>query len=64
MHCYILNKEAIDFVVSEDVLQFFPHYKEANDPRGMAKLDPKGMAGRGPQDIAMYLIFKLWALLL
>ena len=55
MHCYILNIEAIDFMVSEDVLSFFPHYKEANDLQGVAKLDPKGMAGRGPQDIAIYM---------
>ena len=46
--------EAIDFMVS-DVLQFFPHYMEANNPQGVAKLDPKGMAGRGPQDIAIYM---------
>ena len=55
MHCYILNIEAIDFMVSDDVLQFIPYYKEANVPQGMAKLDPKGMAGRGPQDIAIYM---------
>ena len=55
MHSYIINIEAIDFMISEDVLQFFLHYKEANDPQGVAKLDSKGMAGRGPQDIAIYM---------
>ena len=54
MHCYILNIEAIDFMVSEDVLQFSLIIRKL-DPQGVAKLDPKGMAGRGPQDIAIYM---------
>ena len=46
MHCYILNIEALGPKVLEKILSF-PHYKslEANEPQGMANLDPRGMVG-------------------
>ena len=35
----------MSFTVSEEDFLSFPHYKSlnANDPRGMANLDPRGM---------------------
>ena len=41
----------------EDFLSIL-HYKSmgANDPCGMASLDPRGMDGRRPPNIATYLI--------
>ena len=57
MYCYILNIKAIGFMVSEDFLKSFPHYKEAYDrPSGHGQVDPQGHNWhdlcKGPQDIA------------
>ena len=47
MHCYILNIEAIGFMVSENIiLSYSPLYgksMEANDLQGVANLDPRDM---------------------
>ena len=49
-HCYIQNIEALVLVFSEIKSFFFSfsHCKsmETIDPRGVAKLDPRGMAGK------------------
>ena len=59
MHCYILNIKVIGFMVPEDLLKAFPHYKEANDrPSGHGQVGPKGYSWhdlcRGQQAIAIY----------
>ena len=49
-HCFTQNLKALGLMVSEKkiFLRFFSYYKsmEANDPRGVANLDPRGMIGR------------------
>ena len=46
MHCYILNIKVVGFMVSEDLLRVFPTIRKLmTDPKGMAKLDPKGTVG-------------------
>ena len=47
-HCYIPNIKAMGLVVSEKKIFFsFSNCKsmETIDPRGVAKFDPRGMAG-------------------
>ena len=47
-HCYIPNIKAVGLVVSEKkIFLVFPHCKslETIHPRGVAKFDPRGMAG-------------------
>ena len=47
-HCYIQNIEALGFLVSEKkIFVSFSHCKsmETIYPRGVAKFDPRGMAG-------------------
>ena len=45
-------------LLEKKIFLIFYHYKSmgANDPRGVASLDP-----RGPIQIATYEIYKLWA---
>ena len=49
-HCFTQNIKALGPVLSVKKIfcGFFSYYKsmEANDPRGVASLDPKGMIGR------------------
>ena len=48
-HCFKQNIKALGLMVSEKkIFYVFSHYNsmEANDPRGMANLDPRGMIGR------------------
>ena len=49
-HCFTQNIKALCLKVSEKkiFLRFFSYYKsmEANDPPGVANLDPRGMIGR------------------
>ena len=49
-HCFTQNINTLGLMVSEKkiFLTFFPYYKsmEANDPQGLANLDPRGMIGR------------------
>ena len=49
-HCFTQNIKALGLMVSEKKIFFymFSYYKcmEANDPRGVANLDPRGMIGR------------------
>ena len=49
-HSFTQNIKAQGLIVSEKkiFLRFFSYYKsmEANDPRGVANLDPRGMIGR------------------
>ena len=50
-HCFKQNIKALGLMVSEKKGLFFyvfSYYKsmEANDPRGVANLDPRGMIGR------------------
>ena len=46
-HCFTQNIKALGLMVSEKkiFLKVFSYYKsmEANDPRGVANLDPRGM---------------------
>ena len=47
-HCYIPNIKAVGLVVSEKkIFLVFSNCKsmETIDPRGVAKFDPRGMAG-------------------
>ena len=47
-HCYIQNIEALGLLVSEKkIFVSFSHFKsmETIYPRGVAKFDPRGMAG-------------------
>ena len=49
IHCYTQNMKALGLVVSEKKLFLcFSHCKSmgANDPRGRAIFDPRGMIGR------------------
>ena len=49
IHCYTQNRKALYFVVSEKkIFLCFSHCKSmgANDPRGGAIFDPRGMVGR------------------
>ena len=49
MHCYIQNMKALGLIVSmKKMFLCFSHCKSigANDPRGGAIFDPRGMAGR------------------
>ena len=49
IHCYTQNMKALGPVVSEKkIFLFFSHCKSmgANDPRGRAIFDPRGMIGR------------------
>ena len=49
-HCFTQNMKTLTLMVSEKktFLTFFTYNKsmKANDPRGVAKLDPRGMIGR------------------
>ena len=48
-HCFTQNINALGLMISEKkILLLFPYYKsmEANDPQGLANLDPRGMIGR------------------
>ena len=48
-HCYTQNIKALGFVVSEKKIFFMFSYCKsmgANDPRGVANLDPMDMIGR------------------
>ena len=47
-HCYILNIEAMELMVSEKKTFKVSPLKSmgANDPRRVANLDPRGMVGR------------------
>ena len=48
-HCFTQNIKALGLMGSEKkIFYVFSYYKsmEANDPRGMANLDPRGMIGR------------------
>ena len=49
-HCFTQKIKALGLMVSEEkiFLCFFllQVYMEANDPRGVANLDPRGMTGR------------------
>ena len=48
-HCFTQNIKALGLMVSEKIfLKIFSYYKsmEANGPRGVANLDPRGMIGR------------------
>ena len=47
-HCYILNIQAMGRMVSEkNIFEVFPIMSMgANDPLGMASLDPRGLVGR------------------
>ena len=48
IHCYIQNMKALGLVVSEKIFLCFSHCMSvgANDPRGGAIFDPRGMVGR------------------
>ena len=48
IHCYRQNMKAMGFVVLEKKIFCFSHCKSmgANDPRGGAIFDPRGMIGR------------------
>ena len=49
-HCFTQNIKALGLMVSEKKMFFYvlSYYKsmEANDPRGVDNLDPRGMIGR------------------
>ena len=49
-HCFTQNINALGLMISEKNIFFyvFPYYKsmEANDPHGVANLDPRGIIGR------------------
>ena len=47
-YCYTQNIKALRLMVSEWRILCSSYYKSmgANDPRGVANLDPKGMIGR------------------
>ena len=47
-HCYTQNMKALGLVVLEKIFLCFPHCKSmgANDPRGRAIFDHRGMIGR------------------
>ena len=49
-HCFTQNIKTLGWMVSEKKIffTFFSYYKsmEANDPPGLANLDPRGMIGR------------------
>ena len=48
-HCFTQNIKALGLMVSvKKIFYEFSYYKsmEANDPRGVANLDPRGMIGR------------------
>ena len=47
LHTKYVSSESYDFR-EEDFLSFFPHYKSigANELRGEASVDPRGMIGR------------------
>ena len=48
-HCFTQNIKALGLMVSEkEDFYTFSYYKsmEANDPRGVANTDPRGMIGR------------------
>ena len=48
-HCFTQNMKALGLMVSEKIFfNVFSYNKsmEANDPRGVANLDPRGMVGR------------------
>ena len=48
-HCFTQNIKALGLMVSEKkIFLHFSYYKsmEANDPRGVANLEPRGMNGR------------------
>ena len=46
-HCFTQNIKALGLIVSEKNFFTFSYYKsmEANDPRGVANSDPRGMIG-------------------
>ena len=48
IHCYTQNMEALSLVVSEKNIFMFSHCKSmgANDPRGGAIFEPRGMVDR------------------
>ena len=53
IHCYTQNKKALGLVVSEKKIFFcFSHCKSmgANDPRGRAIFDPRGIVGRNNKE--------------
>ena len=48
-HCFTQNLKAVGLMVSEKIFFYVVSYyksMEANDPRGVANLDPRGMIGR------------------
>ena len=48
-HCFTQNIKALGLMVSEKkIFYVFSYYKsmEANNPRGVANLDPRGIIGR------------------
>ena len=47
IHCYTQNRKALGLVVSEKIFLFLPlKAMGANDPKGGAIVDPRGMVGR------------------
>ena len=45
-HCFTQNIKALGLMVSETIFFMFFPIMEANDPRSVANLDPRGMIGR------------------